>query len=62
MAEDVVQTMVQRIAAESRPVRIVLFGSRARRREAEEIASRGQLPGSALRTAFREGKVVYERA
>ncbi len=30
MAEDIVQTMVKRIVARFRPLRIVLFGSRAR--------------------------------
>jgi predicted nucleotidyltransferase len=30
MADDVVQTMVERIAARFQPLRIVLFGSRAR--------------------------------
>ena len=98
-----VQTMVDRIVESFHPVRIVLFGSRARgsdtadsdvdllvvlhdvadkRRTAveirrvlsdmpvckdivvttpDEIARRGDLPGSVLRPALREGKVLYEQ-
>jgi len=98
-----VQTMVDRIIETFHPLRIVLFGSRARgtdtpdsdidllvvlrhaadkRRAAieirrvladmpvckdiivttpEEIARRGALPGSILRPALREGKVLYEQ-
>jgi predicted nucleotidyltransferase len=99
-----VQTMVDRIVESFHPVRIVLFGSRARgtetpdsdvdllvvlqdvtdkRRTAveirrvlsdmpvckdivvttpDEIARRGDLPGSVLRPALREGKVLYEQS
>lgn len=102
--EQVVDLMVQRIVAAFRPVRVILFGSRARgeagrwsdvdllvvlpevqdkRRAAvemrrvlrdlpigkdivvttpEEIARRGSLPGSLLRHALAEGRVVYERS
>lgn len=98
-----VQTMVERIVESFHPLRIVLFGSRARgtdtldsdidllvvlqhvadkRRMAveirrvladmpvckdivvttpDEIARRGDLPGSLLRPALREGKVLYEQ-
>ena len=110
MSEDILQTMVQRIVERFRPVRIILFGSRARgeagrwsdfdflvvlpevqdKRAAmvealralngvrdpqgmpvavdvivttpAEIETRGDVPGSVLRSALREGKVVYERA
>jgi predicted nucleotidyltransferase len=102
-AQTPVQTMVDRIVESFHPVRIVLFGSRARgsdtadsdvdllvvlhdvadkRRTAveirrvlsdmpvckdivvttpDEIAWRGDLPGSVLRPALREGKVLYEQ-
>ena len=102
MANDIVQIMVQRIVEHFRPLRIVLFGSRARgeagkwsdvdllvvlpegtdKRKAavmirrvlgdlpvckdiivttpDEIVRRGHVPGSVLRAALREGKVVYE--
>ena len=102
-APTTVQTMVDRIVESFHPVRIVLFGSRARgtdtpdsdidllvvlhdvadkRRTAveirrvlsdmpvckdivvttpDEIARRGDLPGSVLRPALREGKVLYEQ-
>ncbi|SNB61038.1 nucleotidyltransferase domain-containing protein [Thermoflexus hugenholtzii] len=104
MSEDIVQTMVQRIVERFRPVRIILFGSRARgeagpwsdvdllvvlpevthKRQAmveilralsdlpvakdvivttpEEILQRGNLVGSVLRSALRDGKVLYERS
>lgn len=103
MSEDIVRTMVERIVERFRPLRIVLFGSRARgeagrwsdvdllvvlpngtdKRQAaveilralgdlpackdivvttpEEIERRGQLVGTVLRPALREGKVLYER-
>ena len=103
MGADVVQVMVERIVRQFRPVRIILFGSRARgeagrwsdvdllvglpevtdKRQAmvatlralsdlpvckdvvvttpEEIARRGHLVGDVLRSALREGKVLYER-
>jgi len=102
MTNDIVQMMVQRIVEHFRPLRIVLFGSRARgeagkwsdvdllvvlpegtdKRKAavairralgdlpvckdiivttpDEIVRRGHVPGSVLRAALREGKVVYE--
>jgi predicted nucleotidyltransferase len=102
-AQTPVQTMVERIVESFHPVRIVLFGSRARgtdtpdsdidllvvlqhvadkRRTAveirrvladmpvckdivvttpDEIARRGDLPGSILRPALRDGKVLYEQ-
>jgi len=102
-AQTPVQTMVDRIVESFHPVRIVLFGSRARgsdtadsdvdllvvlhdvadkRRTAveirrvlsdmpvckdivvttpDEMARRGDLPGSVLRPALREGKVLYEQ-
>ena len=98
-----VQTMVDRIVERFHPVRVILFGSRARgthmpdsdvdllvvmaegadkRRTAveirrslsdlpvckdiivttpDEIARRGDLPGSVLRPALREGQIVYEQ-
>jgi len=104
MSEDILQTMVQRIVERFRPVRIILFGSRARgeasqwsdvdllvvlpevvhKRKAmveilralndlpvakdvivttpEEIVERGNLVGSVLRSALREGRVLYERS
>ena len=104
MSEDILQTMVQRIVERFRPVRIILFGSRARgeasqwsdvdllvvlpevvhKRKAmveilralndlpvakdvivttpEEIVQRGNLVGSVLRSALREGRVLYERS
>lgn len=103
MSEDLVQTMVQRIVERFRPVRVILFGSRARgeagpwsdvdllvvleevanKRQAmveilrvlndlavckdvvvttpDEISRRGHVVGDVLRSALREGKVVYER-
>lgn len=101
--ERVIQTILQRITDRFRPLRILLFGSRARgeagpwsdvdllvvlpevahKREAaveilrtlgdlpiavdivvttpEELARRGRMNGDMLRTALREGRVVYER-
>jgi len=95
--------MVQRIVERFRPVRVILFGSRARgeagpwsdvdllvvleevanKRQAmveilrvlndlavckdvvvttpDEISRRGHVVGDVLRSALREGKVVYER-
>jgi len=103
VSEDLVQTMVQRIVERFRPVRVILFGSRARgeagpwsdvdllvvleevanKRQAmveilrvlndlavckdvvvttpDEISRRGHVVGDVLRSALREGKVVYER-
>jgi predicted nucleotidyltransferase len=103
MGADVVEVMVERIVRQFRPVRIILFGSRARgeaeqwsdvdllvvlpevtdKRQAtveilralsdlpvckdvvvttpEEVARRGHLVGDVLRSALREGKVLYER-
>ena len=103
MSEDLVQTMVQRIVERFRPVRVILFGSRARgeagpwsdvdllvvleevanKHQAmveilrvlndlpvckdvvvttpDEISRRGHVVGDVLRSALREGKVVYER-
>jgi predicted nucleotidyltransferase len=105
-AADWIPVMADRIVREFRPLKIVLFGSRARgeahaqsdvdllvvmpdawagarKREAavgilgalkdlpvykdvvvttpEEIARRGDLPGTTLRLALREGRVLYER-
>jgi predicted nucleotidyltransferase len=102
MTEDIVRVMVERIVRRFNPVRIILFGSRARgeagrwsdvdllvilpevadKRQAmveilrtlgdlpvckdvvvttsEEIARRGHLVGDVLRSALREGKVLYE--
>jgi len=72
MPEDLVQTMVQRIVERFRPLCIILFGSRARGEAGpwsdvvgttpEEVLQRGNLVGSVLRSALREGKVLYERA
>ena len=101
--EQLVELMVQRIVAAFRPLRVILFGSRARgqagrwsdvdllvvlpevedKRRAtvyirrvlrdlpvskdvvvttpEEIARRATLPGTLLRHALAEGRVVYER-
>lgn len=103
IVEDVVRVMVERIVERFHPLRIILFGSRARgeagrwsdvdllvvlqevpdKRQAtvevlralgdlpvckdivvttpEEIARRGHLVGDVLRSALREGKVLYER-
>jgi predicted nucleotidyltransferase len=103
MGADTVQTMVDRIVERVHPIRVVLFGSRARgqatvqsdvdllvvlsqvgdKRKAaveirrlladlpvakdivvttpEEIARRGDLPGTVLRSALRDGTVVYEQ-
>jgi len=103
-AESVIWTMVERLAEQFQPERIVLFGSLARgdahewsdvdllvvmpdgtdRRAAaiamrralremplakdivvttpDEIARRGNLVGTVLRPALREGTVVHERA
>jgi len=101
--DETIRTMLRRIIAEFDPLRVLLFGSRARgeahagsdvdllivlpevldkRRQAvqarrclsdlaipkdvvitspEEIARRGGQIGSVLRSALREGKVLYER-
>lgn len=106
MAEggDVLEIMVRRIVERFHPLRVILFGSRARgkagrwsdvdllvvmpkveeKRRAtvevlralgdlpvckdilvttpEEMARRGRIIGDVLRTALREGKVLYEQA
>ncbi len=101
--DHILQNMTERIVQTFDPIRVVLFGSRARgdehagsdvdllvvlpkvenKREAaiairrllrdvpiakdiivtspQEIARRGNLVGSVLRPALREGKVLYER-
>jgi len=101
--DEIVDSMVDRIRADFDPIRILLFGSRARgdgragsdvdllvvlpradntRKAAveirraladfpvgkdiivatpNEIATRGDVVGSVLRPALREGKVLYER-
>ncbi|MBI4470739.1 MAG: nucleotidyltransferase domain-containing protein [Acidobacteria bacterium] len=101
--ETTIQTMVERIVQRFEPLRVILFGSRARgtafaqsdvdllvvlprvedkRRTTveirrmlgdlplskdiivttpDEIARRGELTGSMLGSALREGKVLYER-
>ena len=81
MSEDLVQTMVQRIVERFRPVRVILFGSRARGEAGpwsdvdllvvldvahhvappRNLVRRGHVVGDVLRSALREGKVVYER-
>jgi predicted nucleotidyltransferase len=103
MGANTLQTMVDRIVERVHPIRVVLFGSRARgqatvqsdvdllvvlsqvgdKRKAaveirrlladlpvakdivvttpEEIARRGDLPGTVLRSALRDGTVVYEQ-
>lgn len=53
----VVDTMVERIVAGFQPASILLFGSRARGTDNR----RGNVVGSVLRPALREGRVVYER-
>ena len=100
---ETIRVMVERIVAACRPLRVILFGSRARGTEAEgsdvdllivvketpnkrksavelldaladcpaakdivvttpeEIERRGRMPGSVLRSALEEGKVLYER-
>jgi uncharacterized protein len=101
--DQLIQTMTQRIVESFHPLRLILFGSRARndagpwsdfdllvvlplapdkRKTAieirriladlpaskdiivttpEEIARRGRLPGTVLRSALQEGTVLYER-
>ena len=49
---DVLSIMVQRLVERFQPIRIILFGSRARGDD---------LPGTILRPALREGITVYER-
>ena len=103
MDAEMIRVMAERIVQTFRPVRVILFGSRARgtghegsdvdllvvldecgdKRQAaigilrllsdfvaatdvvvttpEEIARRGRMPGSVLRSALEEGKVLYER-
>lgn len=103
MVARTVQTMVDRIVEQVRPIRVVLFGSHARGQDTvhsdidllvvlatvadkrktaveirrlladfpvakdivvttpDEIARRGDLPGTVLRSALRDGTVVYEQ-
>jgi predicted nucleotidyltransferase len=106
LAETWIPQIVERLVSEFDPVRIVLFGSRARgdartssdidvlvvlhrlpvesKRDVlarmlrlladlpvavdvvptdlDEVRRRGEVPGTVLRPALREGRVVYERA
>lgn len=51
ITDNAVSIMVERIVRRFEPLRIILFGSRAR----------GDLVGDVLRPALAEGKVLYER-
>ena len=64
---------IERLVKAVAPLRIIVFGSHARDEarpdsdldvvptDPEEIARRGETTGSVLRSALREGTVVYER-
>ena len=70
--QETIKAMTRRIADEFKPQQIVLFGSHARGNATqtsdvdilvattEEVLRRGQIVGTLLRSALREGKVVYE--
>jgi hypothetical protein len=60
MADDVVQTMVERITEQFRPLRIVLFGSRARGQATalSDVDLLVVLPHRGLRSSGRAGRAV----
>ena len=72
-AIDKLPEAIERLVKGFAPLRVIVFGSHARGEarpdsdldvvptDPEEIARRGETTGSVLRSALREGTVVYER-
>jgi len=72
-AIDMLPEAIERLVKGFAPLRFIVFGSHARDEarpdsdldvvptDPEEIARRGETTGSVLRSALREGTVVYER-